>query len=78
MAGWPRKGRTWAISRRSTHCSVIAPFIERWSTAMTPPKVVAAECFTTLRKNISQSIVNAGYFSQDPAAFDRIMLNPKG
>jgi hypothetical protein len=64
MAGWPAKGRTWAISRRSTHCSVIAHFIGRWRSAMTPPVVVAADCLKTLRKNISQSIVNAGYFSQ--------------
>jgi hypothetical protein len=51
--------------------------IGRWRSAMTPPMVVAAECFMTLRKNISQSIVNAGYFSLDPQAFDRMMLNPK-
>jgi hypothetical protein len=78
MSGWPAKGGTWAISRRSTHRSVIAPRIGRWRNARTPPKVVATECLKTLRKNISQSIVNAGYFSQGPAAFDRIMLNPKG
>jgi hypothetical protein len=45
---------------------------------MPPPMVAAAKCFTTRRKNISQCIVNAGYFSQDPAAFDRMMLSPKG
>jgi hypothetical protein len=64
MAGWPAKGRTWAISRRFTHRSVIAHFIGRWRSAMTPPVVVAADCLKTVRKNISQSIVNAGYFSQ--------------
>jgi hypothetical protein len=64
MAGWPAKGGTWAISRRSSHCSVIAPFIGRWHIAITPPMVVASECLKTLRKNIPQSIVNAGYFSQ--------------
>jgi hypothetical protein len=52
--------------------------IGRWHSAMTPPMVVAAKCFTTRRKNISQSLVNAGYFSQGPTAFDRIMLSPKG
>jgi hypothetical protein len=30
MAGWPVKGGTWAISRRSTHRSVIADLIGRW------------------------------------------------
>jgi hypothetical protein len=34
--------------------------------------------FTTRRKNISQSLVNTGYSSRSLAAFDRIMLNPKG
>jgi len=38
--------------------------IGRWHSAMTPPMVVVAECLKTLRKNISQFIVNAGYFSQ--------------
>jgi hypothetical protein len=38
--------------------------IGRWHRAMAPPMVVAAECLKMLRKNISQSIVNAGYFSQ--------------
>jgi hypothetical protein len=27
--------------------------------AMAPPKVARSECFTTLGKNISQSVVNA-------------------
>jgi hypothetical protein len=36
---------------------------------MLPPKVAAAECFTALRKNISQSIVSAGYFAQNLTAF---------
>jgi hypothetical protein len=45
---------------------------------MTPPMVVAAECLKAVRKNISQSIVNAGYFSYGPAAFERVMLDPKG
>src|ERR1700722_2237147 len=78
MAGWPAKGGTWAISRRSAHRSVIAPLIGRWQNAMSPPMVAAAKCFTARCKNNSQSIVNAGYFSQGPAAFDRIMLSPKG
>jgi hypothetical protein len=52
--------------------------IGRWRSAMPPPMVAAAKCFTTRRKNISQCIVNAGYFSQGPAAFDRMMLSPKG
>jgi len=78
MAGWPAKGGTWAISRRSAHRLVIAHFIGRWRQAMTPPMVVAAEWLKTLRKNISQSIVNAGYFWHRPAAFKRTMLNPKG
>src|SRR5579862_3529039 len=30
MAGWPAMGGTWAISRRSTHRSVIAHLIGRW------------------------------------------------
>jgi hypothetical protein len=33
---------------------------------------------TVLHKNISQSVVNAGYLSQGQAAFDRMMLDPKG
>jgi hypothetical protein len=45
---------------------------------MTMPLVVAAQCLKTARKNISQSIVNTGYFAQDFAAFERIMLNPMG
>jgi hypothetical protein len=45
---------------------------------MTPPLVVAAQCLKAARKNISQSIVNAGYSTQGSAAFERIMLNPKG
>jgi hypothetical protein len=78
MAGWPAKGGTWAISRRSSHRSVIAHFIGRWHGAITLPLVVAAECLKTLRKNIAQSIGNTGYFSQGLAAFSRIMLDPKG
>jgi hypothetical protein len=77
MTGWPAKGGTWAISRRFIHRSVIAPLIGRWRSVTTLPKVVAAEYIETLRKNISQSIVNAGYFSQRLAAFDRIMLDPQ-
>jgi hypothetical protein len=57
---------------------VIAALIGRWHTAVTPPKVVAAESLTARRKNISQSIVNAGYFPQCQAPFERIMLDPKG
>jgi len=38
----------------------------------------SGKCFTTRRNNISQSLVNAGYFSQSPTAFDRLMLSPKG
>jgi hypothetical protein len=71
MAGWPAKGGTWAISRRFAHRLVIAHFIGRWRSAITPPMVAAAKCFTMRRKNISQSLVNAGYFSQGPAAFDQ-------
>jgi hypothetical protein len=41
-------------------------------------KVVSAECVTILGKNISQSIVRAGEFSQDRAGFDGIMLKRKG
>jgi hypothetical protein len=78
MAGWPVKGGTWAISRRFAHRLVIARFIGRWRSAMTPPMVVAAECLKMRCKNISQSIVNAGHFSQGRATFERIMLNPKG
>jgi hypothetical protein len=52
--------------------------IGRWHSAMTPPMVVAAEYLKMFRKNISQSVVNTGYFSQGLAAFDRVMLNPKG
>jgi hypothetical protein len=37
-----------------------------------------AKSLTTRRKNISQSLVNTGYSSRSLAAFDRIMLNPKG
>jgi hypothetical protein len=70
MSGWPAKGGTWAISRRSTHRSVIARVIGRWHSAITLPLVVAAECLETFRKNISQSIGNAGYFSQGLAAFN--------
>jgi hypothetical protein len=78
MAGWPAKGGTWAISRRSAHRLVIAHFIRRWRSALTPPMVATAKSFTTRRKNISQSLVNTGYSSRSLAAFDRIMLNPKG
>jgi hypothetical protein len=60
MAGWLAKGGTWAISRRSADRLVIAHFIGRWRSAMTPPVVVAAECLKTVRKTISQSIVNEG------------------
>jgi hypothetical protein len=52
--------------------------IGRWHSAVPLPMVVAAKSFTTRRKDISQSIVNAGYFSQGSTAFDRIMLSPKG
>jgi hypothetical protein len=45
--------------------------IGRWHSAITPPMVAAAKCFATRRKNISQSLVNAGYFSQGRAAFDQ-------
>jgi hypothetical protein len=78
MAGWPAKGGTWAISRRSAHRLVIAHFIRRWRSATTPPVVVAAERLKVLRKTISQSLVNAGYFSQGPAAFERIILDTMG
>jgi hypothetical protein len=52
--------------------------IGRWRSAIMLPLVVATECLKTLRKNISQSIGNTGYFSQGLAAFSRIMLDPKG
>jgi hypothetical protein len=36
------------------------------------------DCFTALRKNISQSVVGAEEFSQHRARFRRIMLSLKG
>jgi hypothetical protein len=78
MAGWPVKGGTWAISRRSTHRSVIADLIGRWRNRNPAAKVASAERLTTLRKNLSQFIANAGISRKRQGDSEPIMLNPKG
>jgi hypothetical protein len=78
MAGWPAKGGTLAISRRSTHRSVIALIYLTLAQPQCCGQRLSRQNFATFRKNISQSFGSAGDFSQGLASFDRIMLDPKG